>query len=380
MHQVEQLDPVLGRERDAGKLSRRPALANAAATKGLHVVIHGQQIDEVLADALARDLHGADAGVDAFDVRGRPARRIHGLEDAHLGLVGHGALGGRFELLRHQALLVDVPPREGLDHQPPQGFVAGRADFVEAYRAQARVQGVQVTEGPGTHDRPQLLGEAFGFGRGAGSLAGARLPECLEHVGDDAVASPCRVGLAVWGGVVKGLLDPLEQVVEAGASFLVSAANFSEEGYKKFGGRIAMIPGCGTVTEILTQFSKGANFCKIFPARQLGGPVYVKAIDPAIHKTISLVPTGGTNADNIPDYIDAGVLVLGGSFSMIDKAAIKKVIEEQDYGLLAAELKKTKQLIDKARAEKWPDVDFATTAVEEISEITGRNFNLVKQR
>ena len=175
-------------------------------------------------------------------------------------------------------------------------------------------------------------------------------------------------------------LPTLEQVVEAGASFLVSAANFSEESYRKFDGTIAMIPGCGTVTEILGQFSRGANFCKIFPAKQLGGPAYVKAIDPAIHKTISLVPTGGTNADNIGEYIDAGVLVLGGSFSMIEKAAMKKIVDEQDYGLLAEELKKTKQLIDKARAEKWPGVDCAAASVEEISEITGRNFNLVKQR
>jgi 2-dehydro-3-deoxyphosphogluconate aldolase/(4S)-4-hydroxy-2-oxoglutarate aldolase len=175
-------------------------------------------------------------------------------------------------------------------------------------------------------------------------------------------------------------LRTLEQVVAAGASFLVSAANFSEEGYRKFGGKVAMVPGCGTVTEILDQFSRGANFCKIFPARQLGGPTYVKAIDPAIHKTISLVPTGGTNAENIPDYIDAGVLVLGGSFSMIDKAAMKKIVNEQDYGLLAEELKKIKQLIDEVRAEKWSGIDFATASVETIGEITGRNFNLTEQR
>ncbi|MHC4361266.1 MAG: bifunctional 4-hydroxy-2-oxoglutarate aldolase/2-dehydro-3-deoxy-phosphogluconate aldolase [Planctomycetota bacterium] len=175
-------------------------------------------------------------------------------------------------------------------------------------------------------------------------------------------------------------LPTLEQVVEAGASFLVSAANFRDDSYEKYAGRIAMIPGCGTVTEIVSQFSKGANLCKIFPARQLGGPAYVKAIDPAIHKTISLVPTGGTNAENIPDYIDAGVLVLGGSFSMIDKAAMKKIVEEQNYGLLAEELKKTKLLIDRTRADKWPDVDFATASIEQISKVTGRNFNLVKQR
>ena len=171
-------------------------------------------------------------------------------------------------------------------------------------------------------------------------------------------------------------LPTIEQVVDAGVSFLVSAANFSDESYEKFAGKLAMIPGCGTVTEIVGQFSKGANICKIFPAKQLGGPAFVKAIDPAIHKTISLAPTGGTNASNIPDYIDAGVLVLGGSFSMIEKITMQKIIAEQDYELLAEGLTKIKQLIDKLRAEKWPDIDFAKASVEQISQITGRNFNL----
>jgi 2-keto-3-deoxy-6-phosphogluconate aldolase len=116
--------------------------------------------------------------------------------------------------------------------------------------------------------------------------------------------------------------------------------------------------------------------CKVFPAKQLGGPAFIKAIDPAIHKTISLVPTGGTNADNIPDYVNAGVLVLGGSFSMIDKATMNKIIDEQDYDLLAKHLTKVKQLIDKCRVEKWPDIDFATASLERMSQITGRHFNL----
>ena len=173
--------------------------------------------------------------------------------------------------------------------------------------------------------------------------------------------------------------DPLpsvQQVADAGACYLVSAGNFSDETFKKFAGRIPIIPGCGSVTEVVSQFSKGANLCKIFPAKQLGGPAFVKAIDPAIHKTISLVPTGGTNAGNIPDYIDAGVLVLGGSFSMIDKAAMQKIIDEQDYNLLAAELTKIKQLIDELRTEKYPALNFAKASTEQISQITGRNFNI----
>jgi len=171
-------------------------------------------------------------------------------------------------------------------------------------------------------------------------------------------------------------LPSLQQVVDAGACYLVSPVNFSNESFERFAGRIPMIPGCGTATEIVSQFSKGANLCKVFPAKELGGPAFVKAIDPAIHKTISLVPTGGTNAGNIPDYIDAGVLVLGGSFSMIENATMNKIINEQDYTLLAKELGAIKQLIDRFRAEKYPKLDFVKDSIEQISQLTGRNFNI----
>jgi 2-dehydro-3-deoxyphosphogluconate aldolase/(4S)-4-hydroxy-2-oxoglutarate aldolase len=171
-------------------------------------------------------------------------------------------------------------------------------------------------------------------------------------------------------------LPTLKQAVDAGACYLVSPVNFSDVSLQKFAGKIPLIPGCGTATEIVSQFSKGANLCKVFPAKELGGPAFISAIDPAIHKTISLVPTGGTNAANIPDYIDAGVLVLGGSFSMIENATMKKIIDEQDYALLSKELAAIRELIDKVRAQKYPTLDFASASLEEISKATGRNFNL----
>jgi len=171
-------------------------------------------------------------------------------------------------------------------------------------------------------------------------------------------------------------LPTLQQVVDAGACYLVSAVNFSDASFRRFAGRIPMIPGCGSATEVVTQFAKGANLCKVFPAQELGGPAFIKAVDPAIHKTISLVPTGGTTAVNIPDYIDAGVLVLGGSFSMIDKAKMQKIVDEQDYKLLADELTQIKQQIDRLRAAKYRGLNFADASLDLISEKTGRNFNL----
>lgn len=173
--------------------------------------------------------------------------------------------------------------------------------------------------------------------------------------------------------------DPLpsvDEVVEAGADYLVSAANFSDAAFKKYAGKIAMIPGCGTVTEIAAQYTGGANLCKLFPAKQIGGPGYIKAIDPAIHKLISIVPTGGTTSENIPDYIAAGVLVLGGSFSMIAKDTLKRIVSEQDYALLASEIRQVKALIDDCRAKQYPSLDMKTASLTAVSQVTGRNFNI----
>lgn len=173
--------------------------------------------------------------------------------------------------------------------------------------------------------------------------------------------------------------DPLpsvDEVVDAGVNYLVSAVNFSEAAYEKFSGRIAMVPGCGTATEIVRQYANGANLCKLFPAKQIGGPSFLKAIDPAIHKHISVVPTGGTNFDNISDYVKAGALVMGGSFSMIPQKILNIIIDEQDYALLSNELKKIKTLIDGCRERQYPEIDLKTAPLDQISGITGRCFNL----
>lgn len=173
--------------------------------------------------------------------------------------------------------------------------------------------------------------------------------------------------------------DPLpsvEQVVEAGVCYLVSAANFRAETFEAFNGKVPIIPGCGSVNEIIDQYSKGANLCKVFPAKQLGGPAFIKAIDAPIHKTIGLVPMGGTNATTMCEYMQVGVLIVGGSFSMIYRETLEQIIEKQDYDLLTRELTVIKQRIDRVRRQVYPDLDFANASLEEISQATGRDFNI----
>lgn len=171
-------------------------------------------------------------------------------------------------------------------------------------------------------------------------------------------------------------LPSIDEMVEAGADYLVSAVNFSPETYRKYAGKLPIIPGCGTATEIISQYELGATICKLFPAAQAGGVKFLEAVDPAIHKMVSVMPTGGTTSQNIPDYINAGVLLVGGSFSMIEKETLKAINDRQDYKLLATELRKVKDLIDTCRHKKYPTLDFKSATLADFEKATGRDFNV----
>lgn len=83
-----------------------------------------------------------------------------------------------------------------------------------------------------------------------------------------------------------------------------------------------VIPGAMTPTEILTAWNAGADMVKVFPAAQLGGPEYIKAIRGPLPQ-ILLVPTGGVNLQNAGAFIKAGVAALGVGGELVDKKAMK---------------------------------------------------------
>ena len=100
-----------------------------------------------------------------------------------------------------------------------------------------------------------------------------------------------------------------------------------------------VIPGAMTPTEILTAWNAGADLVKVFPAAQLGGPEYIRAIK-APFPQILLVPTGGVNLQNAGAFIKAGSTALGVGGELVDKKAVKekkfKVITENTRAFLKA--------------------------------------------
>ncbi|WP_116787996.1 bifunctional 4-hydroxy-2-oxoglutarate aldolase/2-dehydro-3-deoxy-phosphogluconate aldolase [Flavobacterium psychrotrophum] len=98
----------------------------------------------------------------------------------------------------------------------------------------------------------------------------------------------------------------------AGAEFIVSPLFNSEIARFCNGRQIVWIPGCGTVTEIATAQEAGSCIVKIFPAEQLGGPAFIKAVKGPMPWT-NIMATGGItlDAEELQQWFKAGVYCVG---------------------------------------------------------------------
>lgn len=76
--------------------------------------------------------------------------------------------------------------------------------------------------------------------------------------------------------------------------------------------KVAWMPGCGSVTEISYAEELGAEVVKIFPATQVGGPEFIKAIKGPMPWS-SIMPTGGVEPteENLTQWFTAGAHCVG---------------------------------------------------------------------
>jgi len=133
-------------------------------------------------------------------------------------------------------------------------------------------------------------------------------------------------------------------VILAGAEFIVSPTlNLGVieicRRYSK-----VVVPGAFTPTEILTAWEAGADIVKVFPAT-VGGPKYLKDILGPLPQ-IRLIPTGGVNLENTPDFIKAGAVAVAAGTSLVSKAALK----EKNYDIITETARKFIEAVKTARA------------------------------
>ncbi len=137
------------------------------------------------------------------------------------------------------------------------------------------------------------------------------------------------------------ILDPEtgRAALLAGAQFLVTPTLNLELIALAHRYSTVIVPGAATPTEILTAWNAGADMVKVFPAAQLGGPDYIKALRGPLPQ-ILYVPTGGVNLQNAGAFIKAGATALGAGGELVDKKAVKEkkfnVITENTRAFLKA--------------------------------------------
>jgi 2-dehydro-3-deoxyphosphogluconate aldolase/(4S)-4-hydroxy-2-oxoglutarate aldolase len=115
--------------------------------------------------------------------------------------------------------------------------------------------------------------------------------------------------VVVGAGTVRSP-EEAEAAVAAGAAFLVTPVLALPVVAAAGSLGVPVIPGAATPTEIRTALDAGAAAAKVFPARELGGPAYLRAIAaPLGHPPV--IPTGGIEAADGGAYLEAGALAVG---------------------------------------------------------------------
>lgn len=101
-----------------------------------------------------------------------------------------------------------------------------------------------------------------------------------------------------------------ELAVDIGAGFLVSPG-LSPSIVKVAKTRdVVMLPGVATPSEIQKAVSLGMQSVKLFPASQLGGAGYVRALSSPF-PGVGFVPTGGVGIGDINGFLEAGAIGVG---------------------------------------------------------------------
>ena len=103
--------------------------------------------------------------------------------------------------------------------------------------------------------------------------------------------------------------DTAKLAIESGAKYIVSPGFDLETALYCKDIDVPYMPGCLTITEMLTALKAGVEVVKLFPGSAFG-PSYVKAVKGPL-PNINIMPTGGVSLSNIAEWVKNGVVAVG---------------------------------------------------------------------
>ena len=157
-----------------------------------------------------------------------------------------------------------------------------------------------------------------------------------------AVSENCPEMLVGAGTVVT--LDQCKQALECGAKFIVSPGFDPEVVSWCVERNVPITPGCVTPTEIMAAMKLGLNVVKFFPAGVYGGLKAMKSLS-APFGGVKFIPTGGVDAKNLKEYLDAPfVHAVGGSW-----LCPKKEIAVGNFDAITALCREASEIVKEVR-------------------------------
>ena len=144
------------------------------------------------------------------------------------------------------------------------------------------------------------------------------------------------------------VLDPetARACILAGAQFIVSPSLNLETIALCRRYSVPVMPGALTPTEVVTAWTAGADFVKVFPCGSMGGASYIKNLKgPLPH--IKFIPTGGVSLKTAADFIKAGSSALGVGTDLVDVKAIRA----GDAHVVTERARQFTEIIREARAQ-----------------------------
>ena len=130
----------------------------------------------------------------------------------------------------------------------------------------------------------------------------------------DAIREMKQVPGAIVGAGTVVSTEQFEQVMDAGAEFIVSPGLTERLAQPIIASGVPYLPGIATAGDIMRGLDLGLEHFKFFPAETSGGLKALKALAAPFYQC-KFCPTGGITAASAPDWLSFGpVLCVGGSW------------------------------------------------------------------
>ena len=133
--------------------------------------------------------------------------------------------------------------------------------------------------------------------------------------------------MVVGAGTVLNV-EMAQRCLDAGAKFITTPGLVTKVVEFAVKNQVLVFPGALTPTEVIAAWEAGADFVKIFPCAQVGGPVYLRSLKVPLPQ-VPLIASGGVNQLSAFNFILAGATALGIGSELMPREAVKRHQGEQ---------------------------------------------------